>query len=308
LLSGGIGALIHPTMRRKFHWRRGGVALAFLLSVVAAQAHGDFHSLITAANQDIEKDPTNAELYLRRGELFRLHQQFDSAQKDIDTAETLAPGLPTLDLARARLLLDTAWPLSARAHLDRFLKTIPNHTEAFTLRSHAWARLGQPLYAADDLARAIAVTPEGAPDLYIERARALAEAGPDNLEAALQGLDDGMKRMGPLVTLQLTAIDLELRRKNHDAALARIDVVMQRSPRKESWLARKGEILLQAGRTEEAKKSYEAALAALNTLPPGRRNVPAVKDLERRIRLEIDHLSDGTSTPRKDNVSATPRP
>jgi predicted RNA polymerase sigma factor len=114
--------------------------------------------------------------------------------------------------------------------------------------------------------------------------------------------------MGPLVTLQLTAIDLELRRKNHDAALARIDVVMQRSPRKESWLARKGEILLQAGRTEEAKKSYEAALAALNTLPPGRRNVPAVKDLERRIRLEIDHLSDGTSTPRKDNVSATPRP
>ncbi len=285
-----------------------GVALAFLLTVATAHAHGDFHTLITAANQDIEKDPTNPELYLRRGELFRLHQQFDSAQKDIDAAATLAPGLPALDLSRARLLLDTDWPLSARAHLDRFLGRITNHTEAFTLRSRAWASLGQPLYAAEDLSRAIAVTPEGAPDLYIERARALAEAGPDQLEAALQGLDDGMKRMGPLVTLQLTAIDLELRRKNHDAALARIDVVMQRSPRKEMWLARKGEILLQAGRTEEARQSYEAALAALITLPPVRRNVPAVRDLERRIRLEIDHLSGRAPTPGKANASEPSRP
>ncbi len=286
----------------------GGGALALLLAVATAHAHGDFHTLITAANQDIEKAPTNPELYLRRGELFRLHQQFDSAQKDIDAAAALALGLPGLDLSRARLLLDTDWPLSARACLDRFLGRITNHTEAFTLRSRAWARLGQPLYAAEDLSRAIAVTPEGAPDLYIERARALAEAGPDQLEAALRGLDDGMKKMGSLVTLQLTAIDLELRRKNHDAALARIDVVMQRSPRKESWLARKGEILLQAGRTEEARQAYEAALAALNTLPPVRRNVPAVRDLERRIRLEIDHLSGAASTPRKDNASATPRP
>ena len=295
-------------MRRQSQWLRGSVALAFFLAVATAQAHGDFHTLITAANQEIEKDPTNAELYLRRGELYRLHQQFDPAQADINTAETLAPGLPGLDLARARLFLDIAWPLSARAHLDRYLVAFTNHTEAFTLRSRAWAKLGQPLYAAEDLARAIAVMPVGAPDLYIERARALADAGNDQLEAALTGLDEGMKRMGPLVTLQITAIELELRRKNTDGALVRIDVVMQRSPRKESWLARKGEIQLQAGRTEDAKKSYEAALAALNTLPPGRRNVPAVRDLERRIRLEIDHLNGGASTPRKDNASATPRP
>ena len=297
-----------PTMRGRCQWIRGGVPLGLVLAAAAACAHGDFHSLLTAANQEIEKDPTNAELYLRRGELYRLHQQYDPAQADFNTAETLSPGLPALDLYRARLLLDTAWPLSARAHLDRFIGTIPNHTEAYNLRSRAWLRLGQPRFAAEDLSRAIAVMPEGAPDLYIERAQALAEAGRDQLDAALQGLDEGMKRMGPLVTLQLTAIDLELRRKNPDAALARIDVVMQRLPRKESWLARKGEILLQAGRTEEAKKSYEAALAALNTLPPVRRNVPAVRDLERRIQLEIDHLSGGGASPRKDNASATPRP
>jgi predicted Zn-dependent protease len=296
-------------MRGNFHlaWRRAceGLAIVLLAAAPAAHGHGDFHAVIVAVNEEIAKDPGNPDLYLRRAELFRIHQQFDSAQADIATAERLSPALPMLDVVRARLLMDTGWPLSARAHLDRFLKTIPNHLDALVLRSQAWTRLGQPLFAAEDLSRAIAVTPEGAPDLYIERALTLASAGRDQIEVALQGIDDGVKRMGSLVTLQLTAIDLELRRNNHDGALARVDMVLERSPRKESWLARKGEILLQAGRAPEARKAYSDALAALRTLPPARRNVPAVSDLARRIQLELDHLDhpDGaTSTPRPGTV------
>jgi hypothetical protein len=82
--------------------------------------------------------------------------------------------------------------------------------------------------------------------------------------------------------------------------LARVDTVLERSPRKESWLARKAEILLQAGRPAEAKKTYAAALSALNTLPPARRNVPAVVDLAKRIQLELDHLnSPGSALPER---------
>ena len=274
-----------------------GIAIALLATAPTARGHGEFHAVILAADADIAKEPGNPDLYLRRAELFRIHQQFDSARADIAAAEKLSPALPMLDVARARLLLDTGWPLSARAHLDRFLKTFPKHLDALVLRSQAWTRLGQPLFASEDLSRAISVMPEGSPDLYIERARTLASAGRDHIEAALQGIDDGVKRMGPLVTLELTAIDLELRRNNHDGALSRVDTVLDRSPRKESWLARKGEILLQAGRAPEARKAYTDALAALNTLPPARRNVPAVTDLAHRIQLELDHLhTPGSST------------
>jgi tetratricopeptide (TPR) repeat protein len=277
-------------------------AFALLAAAPAARGHGEFHGVILAADQDIAKDPKNPELYLRRAELFRIHQQFDSAQADIAIAEKLSPAFPVLDIAKARLLLDTGWPLSARAHLDRFLQASPRHLDALVLRSQAWNRLGQPLYAAEDLNRAIAVTPEGAPDLYIERAHTLASAGLEQIEAAIQGIDDGVKRMGPLVTLELTAIELELRRNNHDAALARVDTVLERSPRKESWLARKAEILLQAGRAPEARKAYAAALSALNTLPPARRNVPAVVDLAKRIQLELDHLNTpGSALPDRPN-------
>ena len=101
-------------------------------------------------------------------------------------------------------------------------------------------------------------------------------------------MDDGIERLGPLVTIQLHAIDLELKRKQFDAALARLEKIAAQSPRKETWLARRGEILLQAGRREEARAAYEQALKALDTLPPGRRNVPAMNELERRIKAALE--------------------
>ena len=189
-----------------------------------------------------------------------------------------------------RLWLDTHWPLSARTALDRLLAVRTNHAEGFILRGRALGALGMPVDAAADFSRAIAATAEPGPDLYIERAQALSAGGVKEFDGALAGLDEGIRKMGPLVTLQLTAIDLELKRKNFDAALKRLDSVAARSPRKETWLARRGEVLLQANRPDEARKAYSDALTALGTLPPARRNVPAIADLEKRIRLELQHL------------------
>ena len=39
---------------------------------------------------------------------------------------------------------------------------------------------------------------------------------------ALRGLDEGVKRLGPLVVLESRALDLELRQTNYDGALLRI--------------------------------------------------------------------------------------
>src|SRR2546429_3401664 len=48
----------------------------------------------------------------------------------------------------------------------------------------------------------------------VGRDRALAAEGGDHLDEALRGLDEGIKRLGPIVTLELYAIDLELDRKS----------------------------------------------------------------------------------------------
>src|SRR5438876_8647915 len=102
-----------------------------------AWAHADLLLQIEDVTKQLEKEPNNPELYLRRGELRRAHVEWEAAYADYDRALALAPDLAIIDLARGRLFLDSGWPLSARAALDRFLSRQPNHVEALVLRARA---------------------------------------------------------------------------------------------------------------------------------------------------------------------------
>lgn len=274
------------------------VALASL-SVPRAQAHGDMHLQIVEVTKQIEQTPKKAELYLRRGELSRAHQDWDSAQADYDRAQALDPHLAGIDFARGSLFLEANWLQSAQVALDRFLAQSTNHVEALVARARTLVKLNQPVPAARDYGRALAFATEPRPDLYIERALALSAGDKPALAEALQGLDEGIRKLGPLITLQLYAIDLEVRLKHADGALARLDQVMAQSPRKEAWLARRGEILQEAGRAVEAKAAFEASLKAIASLPTARRHVPAMEDLEKRLRSALETLGDSEKKPEK---------
>jgi hypothetical protein len=93
--------------------------------------------------------------------------------------------------------------------------------------------------------------------------------------------------MGPLVTLELPAIDLDVALKRYDSALKRVDTVMARLQRKESWLVRRAGILKIAGRESESQAAYRDALAALEKLPPSHRQTRATLQLEASIRSAL---------------------
>ncbi|MHC4800175.1 MAG: tetratricopeptide repeat protein, partial [Planctomycetota bacterium] len=213
------------------------VALCFAITVLAA-AHQGPHQRIIAKNKQIQNNPENAQLYLERGELHRQHGDWDAAFVDFQRAEELAPKLTEIDLARGRMLLDAGWLKSARFMLTRFLNKKPDHAQGHRYHAHTLAKLGEHLAAAAEYTRAITLTSPTDPELYIWRAQNLADAGNSYIKEAISGLDKGMQKFGkPLLTLQLAAIELELKRKNYDAALKRLETLTAQSHRKESWLA-----------------------------------------------------------------------
>jgi tetratricopeptide (TPR) repeat protein len=189
------------------------------------------------------------------------------------------------------MFLEANWPISAKVALDRFLAVHTNHAEGLTARARTLLKLDQRQAAARDYSAAILHSTEPRPELYLERAQALTTEGGAQLDEALKGLDEGIKKLGPLVTLQLYAIDVEIKQKRFDAALSRLEQVAAQSPRKETWLARRGEILHQAGRTAEAQEAFKSALAAIDKLPPARRHVPAMTELEKRLREALASLA-----------------
>ncbi len=258
-----------------------------LLSLIPGvlHAHGDLHEQIEAITARIDNDPDNAELYLKRGELRRAHREWAAAQADFDRVASMNPALDTVELSRGLLWMEMGEVAQAEKALRRFLSNHPDHVVALAAHGRAVVRLGRFREGAAQFTRALAAKP--LPEFYLERARALAKAEAENLRDAVRGLDEGLARLGPVVTLQLLALDLELQMPDYPAALSRLDAITLHATRKEMWLARRGDVLQQAGREADAKVAWEAALAALAQLAPQRRDTRAMKALESRVRASL---------------------
>jgi tetratricopeptide (TPR) repeat protein len=255
-----------------------------VISPAASLAHEEPHLQIDKLTVRIKQDPANADLYLARGELHRVSSHWDLALADFDRVAELSPDLETIDFHRGRLMFDAGWLHRAKDTLNHFLEAYPRHTQGLIIRGRVLRKLGHPLEAAHDYSRALSLASSPGPDLFVERAQALCEAGDEHLGAAVEGLDEAIRRLGPLVVLASVAIDLEVKRNRYDAALDRIDQVLAQLARKERWIVRRAEILQKAGRTEEARATYQAALAAVESLPPHLRQTPASRELETRLR------------------------
>lgn len=244
-------------------------------------AHDGLHEQIVAVTKEIKKDPKNAALYLKRGELYRLHEEWKNAENDFNQAEKLNPNLAVVDLARGKLWFDTKQFSKAKNALEKFLSKNPDSFEAVVTFARVSAKLKQTENAVKYFTQAIALSPKDSAEIYLERAETLVSA--NKIDEALRGLDEGIEKFGGLVTLQTAAIDLEAKRKNYDAALARLDKLAAAMPRKESFLLRRGEILLLARRKCEARKSLLEAEANFNSLSSFRKNIRAVKEQIARL-------------------------
>ncbi len=272
-----------------------GIAAAALVLGTSVEtrlwSHAGIDEQIARVDELIAAQPNTANLYIRRGELHRVHRDWPAAEGDFLKALALDPDLLIAEMCLGRLKLETGKPDQAKPYLDRYLKKRPTDAEALSIRGRALMALGQPLPAAEDLTRAIeGGNREPRPEQYLERARALQAAGPEYLPRAIQGLDEGRARLGDPVTLQLLAIDLEIERGGFEAALKRVDELAKQSVRQEPWLIRRATILEAAGRKGEARDSYRQALTAIETLPSARRGTKAVAQLESEARAAIQRL------------------
>jgi tetratricopeptide (TPR) repeat protein len=257
-----------------------------LLLVLApcAPAHGPLHEQIERATAEIQKQPGNARLYLKRGELHRHHEEWKKAESDFDRAAELAPALIEVNLARGKLWLDAGQPERAMQPLNRYLRERPGEPDACSVRGAAKEKLGLHRAAAHDYDTALNTQPR---DVELVLASARAWAASENKATAIERLDAGIKALGALVTLESAAIDLELSLKQWDKALARVDLMTRQTPRKEGWLARRARILEKAGRKADARNAWSAALAAIESLPDRLRHQPATAKLESQIRAAL---------------------
>ena len=258
-----------------------GATLALSLP---SRAHQPISLQLEQLNVEITEHPNDADLYVQRGELYRLNREWALAEADFRKAVGLTPDNPDLDFHLGRLWFEAGRPERARSALDRFVAARPDHVEGLAIRGRILGALGERLAAAADYDRVIARLDPPEPEHYLQRARWLIAEGGAHADAALRGIDEAIARLGPLVTLITLAIDVESDRGRYDAALARFASLPAVLARRPNWLARRGDVLRAAGRDREASTAYADALAAIDGLSAKRRTLKATIVLEARLR------------------------
>ncbi len=270
----------------------GGVGGHFL-----GMAHGQLHEQIEALSGQLQRHPDDSDLLARRGELYRAHGLTSEARTDFERIERLFPNDPTNDLRLGQLAVDEGNGLLAEKRLTRFIGTHAESVEAHVVLARAQLLNRQPEAASQSFSKAILCAPEPHPDWFLARAHAQ-QLGGIPLTKIVAGLDEGLRRLGPVVSIELAAVEIDERLGNYDGALARIDEIARRAERKERWLTRRAELLLSAGRTNDARKAFVTALDALNALPDRLRRSWAADELRQNIekRFAEIQLSSSTST------------
>src|SRR5688572_4322723 len=129
------------------------IVISLTLTVEIARAHEGVDEHILALTAKIKRDPKNASLYLQRGELYRLHRNWNRAAADFDRASRLQPTLTVVDFARGVMLFESGRYPRAKVVLDRFLVKEPGHVEGLITRARVQSKIGARLEAAHDLDR-----------------------------------------------------------------------------------------------------------------------------------------------------------
>ncbi len=271
----------------------GCLRLVFLLLMLAAlapsvRAHGDLDRQIATVTDRLRRSPKDATLLLQRAELYRQHAEPEAALADLAQVRKLNPKLVEAEFTEGRVLLDTGRLAEARSALDRFLAAKPDHPIALWYRAQTLVKLDQRRLADADLKRCLEVAPEPTPELFIARAVNLEQLG--DLEPALAVIEAGIQRLGAISSLNLAAVEIEVKLQRLDAALARLDQLIAAAARKEALLLHKGNLLAQAGRSAAARECYLAARTGLESLPPNTRKTRNNRALAEAIEKALEQL------------------
>ncbi len=290
----------------RWRLRRSAGCRGWLLAITIVGitfAHGPEDDQIRLLTAQLERHPQDLTARLRRGELLRDHPRpgdtntVAMAREDFAYVLRASPHLLSAQLGMARLELASGEFTNALRRLDQALTGTNPIATVHLLRAEALVKCGRPAEAVTSYSEALQRQKDPRAESFLARARAQLAASPTNFSAVLAGLDAGLARLGPVPGLQLLALDIALRARDYTNALARVDALAAESDRQESWLSRRGDVLLAAGRIAEARTAWQKALQACRQLPERLRATPALRDLEADLAQKLASNAPGPAAP-----------
>jgi tetratricopeptide (TPR) repeat protein len=173
--------------------------------------------------------------------------------------------------------------------LDSFIASSAKHWAGFASRARVEIKLGLNEKAVADFRAALLYNPAAGPDLVQEAAQALATNGLTNESVSI--LEKALSRSGPIPSLQMKIVEIEVAASRYDSALGHLDSFQQSARRTEPWVARRASILAQAGRVMESRAAWKSLVDHIQKLPLQERDSHSMTLLHEQAREALSLLA-----------------
>jgi predicted Zn-dependent protease len=261
--------------------------LALVVAPIApASADAGISKRIKVLSTHIDQSPEDQALRLQRALAYMEDNEPELALADIKVAQTLGDPLAA-DYTYGVLRYRQGDNAAARPYFDRYLQAYPEDWNALGYRARLLRDLGENRLALADYETLIRLNDALDPGYYVATARLMASLPDRGVDQALALLDKRIAQLGAISSLQRYAIELETQRGNYPAAIARMSTLDEKLRASAQWQLDVAELLLQAGRAEEAR-AYLAV--AQEQLQAGRTTSINKQLLETAQRLQVQAL------------------
>lgn len=261
------------------------------IALFASNLHGGEleKAAIKELNQLIQTKPDDAEVYLKRGELYREDSEYRLALKDFNMAERLNRNLSAIEFARARVYNDINRHELTEEHLLRFLGLEPANRKALRLLATHYIDREQYREADQVYGRIIETFETPTLSFYFLRSQNRESYG--DIEGALALIEEAIRLSQWTPMLEIKAVEYEMKLDNHQAAFERLDRLIEKEDRRRfRYYQKKAEVLLVIGDVAQAKANYKHALNSLDERHPRLSHLPGLKALREDLLESIAAL------------------
>lgn len=254
---------------------------ALALPGAALFAHPSPEHKIEELEQHLRDTPGDVELRISYASQLRKMQRFDDAENALRTVDLVSPAHPGVSLERAQIAYYRGNDVMVAESLAQaLLRKHPRYAEGWNFLGQLQRKAGRIDDAIDSGRRYLALTKEYRAGDFTDLATLLSNRnGEGDKEEAVQVLDQGLAKVGELAGMHLMAAGIEASLQRYEAASRRFDKLAARYRPRPDWSRQKGEILVRAGRYQEAATAFDSALAMIQSMPPERQEDPEVRKL-----------------------------
>ncbi len=263
-------------------------ALLFTLFVLP---HGDLDQRILEKSNQIALHPLDHQLYMERGELYLLHEEYLNAKGDFSFCldHEFVNTRVLLGMSKSLLYLNSLD--SALLFVENTLALEEDHLSALELKGMILSRLERYCDAAGTMERLLSLASQPSPILFLEASKDWASCNEtSNSAKAIHVLKDGINRIGSVGVLQKQLVSIYKRLGRYDEAIQMQTSIIEQSDLKIRPYFERAQLYIKIQSNEKAKEDLIMAMSLMDNLPAYKKNIPSMKRMKNEMTSLLNEL------------------